>query len=329
MPYHLAKGQYHKHYIIFFTKFLHYYIIFMVILMNQYKKCNLCPRNCNINRYEKLGFCKASNKTKIAYYNFFFYEEPVISGKHGSGTIFFSNCNLKCIFCQNYDISTKNIGKNITITKLKDIMLELQNKNAKNINLVTPTIYVPSIIKAIKKAKKENLNIPIIYNTSAYENIETIQSLNGLIDVYLPDLKYYDDELAIKYSNAKNYFKYATKAINEMYNQTGPCRFKNGYITKGVIVRHLMLPGHIEDSKKIIKYLYDTYKNNIYISIMNQYTPLRKLPYENLNKKVKNDEYEKLIEYAYNLGIRNCFVQDKNTQNDSFIPDFNNFYLNI
>ncbi len=294
--------------------------------MNVYKNCNLCPRNCGINRYTNLGFCKASNKLKIANADLFFYEEPVISGDSGSGAIFFSNCNMGCIFCQNYEISNENKGRYISINKFKEICLKLEKKGAKNINLVTPSIYVPSIIKGIKKAKKEGLSIPIIYNTSSYENVSTIKLLNGLIDVYLPDLKFYDDSLAIKYSNAKDYFKYASNAINEMFKQVGKCIFSNdGYIKKGIIVRHLLLPGHLEDSKKIIKYLYETYKDDIYISIMNQYTPLRNLPYSNLNKKVTDDEYDELINYAYDLGIRNCFVQIGETQSDSFIPDFNSF----
>ena len=328
MPYRLAMGQY--------TNVL-YYIFYKLSsllynnfgdFMNIYKNCTLCPRNCKVNRYKKAGACKASNKLKISYYGLFYYEEPVISNKKGSGAIFFTNCNLKCIFCQNYEISTENKGKYITITKLKDIMLELQNKGAKNINLVTPTIYVPSIIKAINKAKKEGLNIPIIYNTSSYENINTIELLKNKIDVYLPDLKYYSNELAIKYSNAKDYFKIATEIIKKMYDNIGPVVIKNGYIKKGVIVRHLLLPGHLEDSKKIIKYLYDTYKDNIYISIMNQYTPIRKLEYKNLNRNVTEEEYNELVLYAYNLGIRNSFVQIGETQDKSFIPNFSDYYSN-
>ena len=291
--------------------------------MNPLLNCNLCPRNCGINRYKELGFCKQSNKIRIALAKRFFYEEPPISGKNGSGTIFFTGCNLKCIFCQNYDISTKNIGKAITIKRLSEIMLELQSKKANNINLVTPTIYVPQIIKAIKLAKKKGLSIPIIYNSSGYENVETIKMLNGYIDVYLPDLKYYNDDIAIKYSKANNYFLHASNAILEMIKQTGPCKFdKNGLIRKGVIVRHLLLPGHLDDSKKIIKYL-SQYKDDIYISIMNQYTPIRKLKYENLNHPVKKDDYYELIDYAVSLGIENAFCQEDETVSESFIPIWN------
>ena len=291
--------------------------------MNLLKNCNLCPRNCNINRYKELGFCRQSNKLRLALAKLFFYEEPPISGKNGSGTIFFTGCNLKCIFCQNYDISTKNIGKVITIKRLSEIMLELQSKGAHNINLVTPTIYVPQIIKAIKLAKKKGLSIPIIYNSSGYETTDTIKLLNGYIDVYLPDLKYFNDDIAIKYSKANNYFNHASKAIEEMIKQTGPCKFnKNGLITKGVIVRHLLLPGHLDDSKKIIKYL-SKYKDDIYISIMNQYTPIRKLKYEELNHPVNEDDYYKLIDYALSLGINNAFCQEDETAKESFIPNWN------
>ena len=291
--------------------------------MNLLKNCNLCPRNCNINRYKELGFCRQSNKLRLALAKLFFYEEPPISGKNGSGTIFFTGCNLKCVFCQNYDISTKNIGKVITIKRLSEIMLELQSKGAHNINLVTPTIYVPQIIKAIKLAKKKGLSIPIIYNSSGYETTDTIKLLNGYIDVYLPDLKYFNDDIAIKYSKANNYFNHASKAIEEMIKQTGPCKFnKNGLITKGVIVRHLLLPGHLDDSKKIIKYL-SKCKDDIYISIMNQYTPIRKLKYEELNHPVNEDDYYKLIDYALSLGINNAFCQEDETAKESFIPNWN------
>lgn len=287
-------------------------------------KCNLCPKNCSVNRNNKeLGFCLANNKIKIAKYSLHMWEEPCISGKKGSGTIFFSNCNLKCIFCQNYYISTLNNGKYYEISEFADICLELQKKGAQNINLVTPTHYVPLIVEGLKLAKKEGLTIPIVYNTSAYETVETIKLLEGLIDVYLPDLKYFNDKLAIKYSKAKDYFKNASKAIDEMYRQKPKCIFdKNGQITSGVIVRHLLLPKMEEDSKKILKYLYEKYQDNIYISIMNQYTPITTYKYEELNQKVSSKVYEEIIDYAWEIGIRNAFVQEEGTQTKSFIPDF-------
>ncbi len=290
-----------------------------------YKNCNLCERKCNINRYEKKGMCGATNKLKVARAALHYWEEPCISGSSGSGTIFFSNCNLKCLFCQNKKISTNGFGKEITINRLSDICIELQKQGANNINLVTPTHYVPSIIKGIKKAKNKGLNIPVVYNTSSYESIDTIKNLNKIVDVYLPDLKYKDDTLAKNYSNIKDYFKVATRNIEEMYNQVGKPNFnKDGIMIKGIIVRVLLLPGHLEDAKEIIKYLYDKYNNNIYISIMNQYTPVEKIDkYINLNRKVTDKEYDELIEYSCNLGIENAFIQEGETQEESFIPDFN------
>lgn len=291
----------------------------------EFLNCNSCPRNCNINRYETLGFCMAPPKIKIAKADLFFYEEPCISGNNGSGAIFFSHCNLKCIFCQNYEISTNNIGKEITIDNFSDIMINLQNKGALNINLVTPTMYIPLIKKGIIKAKEKGLNIPIIYNTSGYENVEALKILDGLIDVYLPDFKYYNDNLAYKYSNIKNYKETVKNAVDEMYRQTGKITFdKNGIIKKGVIVRHLMLPNMEDDSKKIIEYLYKKYKDNIFLSIMNQYTVIRPLKYKELNKIIEEKVYDDVINYAYDLGIRNAYIQEGRTQKKSFIPDFKN-----
>ena len=252
-------------------------------------KCNLCPRNCNVDRAKgQIGYCMAPNNLVIARYSLHLWEEPIISGRTGSGTIFFSYCNLNCCFCQNYQISEKHIGKNVTIEEFSDICLELQEKGATNINLVSPTPYVPLIIEGLKLAKRKGLNIPIVYNTSGYENIETIKSLKGLIDIYLPDFKYYNDELALKYSKCPNYFKYASLCIEEMLNQVGEPQINNlGILEKGVIVRHLILPTNITDSKKIINYLYQKYQDKIILSIMNQYTPVRILKYQELNKKTE------------------------------------------
>lgn len=291
---------------------------------NMYKKCKLCARKCNINRYEKKGICNATNELKIARAALHYWEEPCISGKRGSGTIFFSNCNLKCIFCQNKKISTQGFGKQITIERFSNICIELQAKGANNINLVTPTHYVPSIIKGIKKAKKKGLTIPIVYNTSTYENKETITKLKDIVDIYLPDLKYYDNEIAKRYSSVNNYFEIAIENIEAMYEQVGkPVFDESNIMKKGIIVRVLLLPGHLNDSKKIIKYLYEKYKDNIYISIMNQYTPMSKfLNYPNLNRKVTEKEYDELVNYAYDLGIKNAFIQEGETQIESFIPNF-------
>ena len=286
-------------------------------------KCNLCPRNCLVNRNRgEVGFCKASNKIKIAKAYLHMWEEPLISGKNGSGTIFFSNCNLKCIFCQNYYISDEGNGVEISIERFSEICLDLQRQGAENINLVTPTHYVPLIIDGLKMAKSRGLCIPIVYNSSGYENVETIKLLDGIVDIYLPDFKYYSDEYAKKYSSCSNYFKYASEAISEMVRQQPKCIFKDGILKRGVIVRHLLLPNMEEDSIKIIKYLYDTYGDNIYFSIMNQYTPIRKCIYSELNNRVEDTIYDDVINYAWNIGIRNAYIQDGESQSESFIPDW-------
>jgi len=299
--------------------------------MNVLKKCNLCPRNCLIDRSKTTGVCGCPDHMVIAKAYLHMWEEPCISGNTGSGTIFFSGCNLKCIFCQNYEISKDIVGHYVSIEDFSKICLNLEKQGANNINLVTPTPYVPLIIEGIKLAKEKGLSIPIVYNTSSYENIDTIKMLDGIIDIYLPDLKYYDDTYAIKYSHAKDYFKYASNAINEMYKQVGIPKFnKDGIMVKGVIVRHMMMPNLLEDSKKIIKYLYDTYKDNIYISIMNQYTPIKQFDhFKELNNKVSDDDYDELINYACDLGVKKAFIQEGETQTESFIPDFKNQDLPI
>ena len=284
----------------------------------------LCPRMCKINRYKEKGFCRLDNNIKVSLAKLFFYEEPPISGTSGSGAIFFSGCNLKCCFCQNMKISRFNKGKNISILRLAEIMIELEEKGAHNINLVTPTMYIPSIIKAIKKARKLGLTIPIIYNSSGYENVDAIKSLDGLIDVYLPDFKYFDNELVKKYSIANNYVENAKLVIDEMVKQTGPCIFdKNGIIKKGTIVRHLMLPTLKDDTKKILSYLYNTYHDDIYISIMNQSTPNKYVKFKELQKPLKEDDYNEIIDYALNIGINKAFCQVGGTVSESFVPNFN------
>lgn len=287
-----------------------------------FNKCNLCPRECSVNRNnKKFGYCRALNKLKIGGYHLHMWEEPIISGKNGSGTIFFSYCNLRCIYCQNYDISIYDNGEEITIDRFANICLELQDMGAENINLVTPSHYIPLIREGLIMAKDKGLNIPIVYNTSGYEKVDSLRLLDGLIDIYLPDFKYYDDNLG-KYSNVNNYFKIADKAIQEMYRQVGSPIIKKGIMRRGIIVRHLILPHHSDDSKKVVKYLYDKYGDNIYLSIMNQYTPVRRCKYLELNDKVSEKEYDNVIDYAYDLGIRRCFVQDSESQSDSFIPVF-------
>ena len=285
--------------------------------------CTICPRECKVNRNNnEIGFCRASNKIKIGGYHLHMWEEPIVTGEKGSGTVFFSYCNLGCIYCQNYQISANNKGEEISIERLSEIYLELQEKGATNINLVSPTHYMPLIKKSLIIAKEKGLTIPIVYNTSGYEKRESLKQLEGLVDIYLTDFKYFDKSLG-KYSKVNDYFEIASVALEEMYKQIGKSTCdKKGNLKKGIIVRHLVLPGHIEDSKKILNYLYEKYHNNIIYSIMNQYTPIKKLKYNNLNRRVTKKEYDEIIDYAYNLGIRECFIQEEETQNESFIPKF-------
>lgn len=292
--------------------------------MELLKNCELCPRKCHVNRYLEKGFCGAGNRVKIAYYSLHKWEEPVISGNNGSGTVFFSNCNLRCMYCQNKKISIDGYGKEISNKKLSEIFLKLQDMGAHNINLVTPTHYVPQIYSVLKKIKNKELKIPVVYNTSSYENVGTLMSMRNLVDIYLADLKYYDDDLAEKYSLCTNYFEVATMAIDEMFRQVGKYELdEDGLLKKGLVVRVLILPDHVSDAKKIIDYLYNTYHDDIFISIMNQYTPVNKCKYANLNRKLSEDEYEEVINYALTIGVSNAFIQEGDTATDSFIPDFN------
>lgn len=290
--------------------------------MNVLRKCSLCPRACLVDRYKTFGYCGAKAKIKVSLVSLHMWEEPFISGSKGSGTIFFSNCNLGCIFCQNKKIRD-GYGKEISIKRFSEILLDQQLRGAHNINLVTPTHFTPLIKKGIIKARKEGLNIPIIYNTSSYENVNTIKMMDNLVDIYLADLKFYNDEYGFKYSKVKDYFKYAALALDEMYKQVGSPKIENNLLKKGLVVRILLLPGLVDDAKKILKYLYDKYGDDIYISIMNQYTPVEKYIYEELNHKILDSEYEELIDYACDLGITNAFIQEGETQDESFIPDFN------
>ena len=291
--------------------------------MDLLKKCMLCPRNCAVNRYENVGVCGAGAKIKVAYYSLHEWEEPIISGDNGSGTVFFSHCNLKCLFCQNKKISTLGYGKEISSERLKEIFLELQSKGAHNINLVTPTHFVPQIVEVLSHIKGRELKVPVVYNTSSYENVDTIRLLDGIVDVYLADLKYFSNDLSIKYSKVRDYFEKASQAILEMYEQVGNPVIEDNLLKRGIIVRILVLPGHVDDAKKMLEYLWNTYGDNIYISIMNQYTPIDNcLPYDNLNRKLFDEEYDEVIDFACDLGITNAFVQDGETAVESFIPNF-------
>lgn len=287
--------------------------------------CSLCPRNCHVDRTAgKTGYCGMDQKVKIARAALHMWEEPCISGTRGSGAVFFTGCNLRCCFCQNREIAIGDSGLEITEERLAEIFLELQEKDAANINLVTGTHYIPQIIAALDCAKKHGLNIPVIYNCGGYENTEILKLLDGYVDIYLPDYKYAESELAVKFSHANDYPERAMEAVNEMVRQTGMPQFDaEGYMKRGTIVRHLILPGHTRNSKKVLKLLHETFGKQIYISIMNQYTPVfEQKEYTELNRCVTRREYEKVLDYAFELGIENGFFQDGETARESFIPAF-------
>ena len=291
--------------------------------MKELQYCTICPHRCKVNRLDgQIGRCKCNDKIKIALASIHNYEEPCISGKNGSGTVFFSNCNLNCIYCQNYEISQLGRGKDITIAELANTFLELQRKNVNNINLVTPTMYAYQIKEAIKIARKDGLKIPIIYNTNSYENVETIKALNGYIDVYLPDLKYYSNELSKKYSKVDKYFEVATKAIKEMYKQVGTAKFdENGIIQKGVIIRHLILPNHLQNSKHILKWIKQNMPDDIYVSVMAQYFPTYKAKQDNLiNRKLKPKEYREIENFLYTLDLKNGYIQEIGEHEEEYVP---------
>lgn len=295
-------------------------------MLENLKRCELCPHNCKVNRLNgEIGRCKCKDKVKIALASVHYYEEPCISGENGSGTIFFSGCNLNCKFCQNYEISQLGKGIEITIEELSDIFIKQQNKGVNNINLVTPTMYVYQIIEAIKIARKKGLDIPIIYNSNGYENVETIKKLSGYIDVYLPDLKYYDDEIAYKYSGINNYFENAKLAILEMQKQVGgPKLNENGIIQKGLIIRHLVLPNNIENSEKILRWIKSNINEEVYISIMAQYFPSYKAKQMNdINRKLSEEEYAKIEDLVYELDIKNGYMQELGEHEEEYVPDFN------
>ncbi len=291
-------------------------------------KCDLCPRKCLVDwKKGEKGICGQTENLKVARAALHFWEEPCISGDAGSGAVFFSGCPLRCVFCQNENIANGTVGKEISLERLVDIFLELQEKRANNINLVTPGHFVPQIVKALDQARKEGLTLPVVYNTSSYETVDTIKMLEGYVDIYLPDFKYMSPVLSKKYSHAPDYAEVAKAAIAEMVRQTGKAVFVNGeednLILSGTIVRHLTLPGCMADSMQILKYLHDTYGDKIYISIMNQFTPLSNLEkYPELNRRITDEEYETLVDYAIDIGIENGFIQEGDTAEESFIPAF-------
>jgi len=289
------------------------------------EKCSLCPHNCNIDRTNgQIGRCKSTDKVKIALTSLHHFEEPCISGKDGSGTIFFSNCNLSCVYCQNHKISQEGTGREISIEELAESFIIQQNKHAENINLVTPTMYVPQIIEAIKLARKYGLKIPIIYNTNSYENIETIKMLKGYVDVYLPDLKYYNNSLSKKYSKVDNYFEVATKAILEMYYQVGLPKFdENGMIKSGVIIRHLILPNHLENTKNILMWIKENMPRRTYVSIMSQYFPTHKASeYPEISRKLNEEEYTEISKFLEEIHLENGYFQELEDNEEQYVPNF-------
>lgn len=293
--------------------------------MNKYENCLLCPRKCGINRRTgQTGVCGVSSEIKVARAALHYWEEPCISGKRGSGAVFFSGCSLHCVFCQNREISDGKAGKVISKERLSDIFMELADKGANNINLVTPGQYIPDIVWAVNDAKSRGMKLPIIYNTSGYENVTDLKLLEGIVDVYLPDFKYMDSTLSARYSRAKDYPSVAKQALSEMVRQQPDVVIDDatGLIQKGVIVRQLLLPGHVNDAKAVLKYLYDTYHDHVYISMMSQFTPIALKDYPEINRTVTRREYERLVDYALEIGITNAFIQEGDVAKDSFIPAF-------
>ncbi len=291
--------------------------------------CNLCPRECRVKRTEgQKGYCLSDDKVIVARADLHMWEEPCISGKTGSGTVFFSGCNLRCIYCQNYEIAAAVKGREVTVCELADIFLSLQQKNAANINLVTPDHFILQIVQAILLAKQKGLVIPVVYNGSGYEKPEVIKRLKGIVDIFLTDFKYMEEELAQRLSGALDYPKVAKGALDAMVKVAGrPVFDEDGMMRSGVIVRHLLLPAHKKNAKKVIHYVYETYGDDVYISLMNQYTPFERLKdnenCKELCRKVTKREYEAVISYMLELGVQKAFIQEGDTAKESFIPDFN------
>lgn len=288
------------------------------------KSCTMCPHKCKVNRYEKVGRCKTSANIKVALVSTHDFEEPPISGINGSGTIFFSGCNLGCVYCQNYEISQKTYGKEITIERLAQIMLEQQERGVHNINLVTPTIYAYQIKEAIKLARKNGLTLPIVYNTSGYESVDTLKALEGYIDIYLPDFKYSNDMLAQKYSNVKDYSRYVKEALLEMRRQVKDTFDKEGVMQTGLIVRHMILPSNVENTKNVIKWIKENLGENTIISIMAQYFPTNKAcEYKEINRKISKEELQEVEDYLFEQNMVNGYIQELGEHEEEYVPNFN------
>lgn len=311
-------------------------------ILKLYASCTLCPRHCRVNRMAgEMGYCGQTMQLRAARASLHMWEEPCISGVAGSGTVFFSGCNLRCIYCQNYDIALGQTGKEITAGRLSEIFLELQQKGAANINLVTPTHYLPTIVCALRQARLDGLSLPVVYNCGGYEDVNALRHLEGLVDIYLPDLKYMSAELSDEYSHAPDYFEKAKSALAEMFRQVGRPVFYRPALSdspqiaravypadtpllrRGMLVRHLVLPGQVKDTKKLLHYLHDTYGNDIYVSVMCQYTPLPHVAdFPSLNRTVTTEEYERVVNYCVRLGMENVYIQEGDVAEESFIPPF-------
>ena len=289
-----------------------------------YSSCFLCPRRCGADRHISRGFCGESDKIRICRAALHMWEEPCISGSEGSGTVFFTGCQLRCIFCQNSDIALSHAGLEISEERLIEIFFELAAQGANNINLVTPSHFTPTVISAIDRAKSRGFTLPFVWNSSGYEEKDTLELLRGKIDIFLPDFKYFSSDLAKSFSSAPDYFEKASIAVKKMLDIVGEPKFDDrGIMKKGVIVRHLVLPAHTDDSMKVIKYLFDTFGHSVYVSIMNQYTPMPSVSaYKDLSRRLTTYEYEKVVNFAADLGIKNGFIQSRGTARDSFIPAF-------
>jgi len=295
----------------------------MMFTSDPYQNCTLCPRNCSVDRHTAPGYCGGMAQVKAARAGLHFYEEPYLSGQKGSGTVFFSGCALQCVFCQNASISRENFGFGVSEERLPEIFLETQDRGAHNVNLVTGSHYVPTIAKALERAKAKGLTIPVIWNSGGYEKPETLQMLSGLVDVWLPDFKARAAELGRRYFNAPDYGDWAKQAIDFMVKDAGaPVFDENDMMIKGVTVRHLVMPGAVEESKAVIEYLYQTYGNTIWLSLMSQYTPIGTPPYPELRRPITAEEYDAVVDYALDLGVENCLIQEGDSVGESFIPIF-------
>ncbi len=286
--------------------------------------CELCPRRCRVNRTKETGFCGAGERAKVALVSLHPWEEPCLTGDRGAGTVFFSHCNLKCCFCQNHEISHSGKGIEVSDERLAEIFMEQQSRGAATLDLVTPTHYVPQILKALEIAKRNGFSLPVVYNSSAYETVETIESLKGSVNIFLPDMKYGNEKSALEYSKAPDYVATAKKAIYKMAEVTGPVQFdENGQMVRGVLVRHLVLPGHRQESMAILDWLWKNFGNDIYISLMNQYTPMfRAFEYKHLNRRLTTFEYESVADHARALGITQCYLQERRSASEEYVPRF-------